>query len=281
MAIMVASKRFVDSLNAFSFGYARLGLRKQGKQVFSLLPHSFLLFLIFLIIALLLRSRKKKHNENEEVEVENFLIKRNEGILLTDEEEPGLLTGRKEDLARLLHIALDKQVITMGETPNHVFFLLSKEDTNVFSDEVLEALGDKHVWIFMEEDANAKRKKTSGRIGKTIFYDRMHMHACGIPTMVLGIIPRFLSMITKQSDTNFDHVYAGLPERCTLSYSFPADIHASLASLLKHQKSFSLHHGETVLLITNSNNFDRDAGAQAKYVDADTEPFFISFREAA
>lgn len=280
MEIMVASKPFAGSLTAFTFGYARLGLKKQKKQVFSLLPYALILFLIILIAVLVMQQLKKRKN-GEEVEVENFLIKRNEGILLTDKEEPGLLTGRKEDLARLLHIALDKQVLALGETPNHVFFLLSKEDSNVFSDEVLEVLSDKHVWIFIEESVNVKRKKDIGCIGKTIFFNQMHMQACGIPVMTLGIIPRFLSMISRHSDTNLDHVYAGLPERCTLSYSFPADVHISMASVLKHQKSFSMHHGEEVMQITNSRDFARDAGAQVKYVNVDTEPFFISFKEAA
>jgi len=279
MAIMVASKRFAESLNAFSFGYARLSLKKQGKQVFLLFPYALFLFLIILIAVFVMQQLKKRKN-GEEVELENFLTKRNEGILLTDDEQPGLLNGKKEDLARLIQIAIDKQIIERGETPNHIFFLLNKKDNNVFSNEVLEILGDKHVWIFMEQ-GNAKRKKNLERIGKTIFFEPEHMETCGNPSMVLGIIPRFLSLISRDSDMNLDHIHEALPECCTLSYSFPADVHASVASILKHKKFFSMNHGDDVLQITNVRDFARDAGDSVKYVDADTESFFISVKEAA
>lgn len=277
MAIMIVSKPFASSLNSFAFGYARLEFRKQRKQVFSLFPYAIILTLIILIAVLVLQQLKKRKNK-QEVELENFLTRRNEGILLTKEEWPGLLTGKKEDLAKLLQIALDKQIIERGETPNHVFFLLSKDDKDVFSREVLEILGDKHVWIFLEQVRN---KTNLGRIGKTIIFDPEHMETCGNPLVVLGIVPRFLSMISRQGETNLDHVYSMLPDRSTLSYSFPADVHASLASLLKHQKFFSMNHGEDILQITNVKDFAQGNGSPIKYVEADTEPFFITFKEEA
>lgn len=278
MAVMIASKLFVKSLASFSFGYARLEFRKQRKQIFYLFPYAIILTLIILIAVIVMQQLKKRKNK-QEVELENFLTRRNEGILLLieEEEQPGLLTGKKEDLAKLLQIALDKQIIERGETPNHIFFLLSKDDNDVFSREVLEILGDKHIWIFLEQLYN---RKNLGRIGKTIVFDPKHMETCGNPLVVLGIIPRFLSMISRQGETNLDHVYSMLPDRSTLSYSFPADVHASLASVLKHQKFFSTNHGEDILQITNVRDFSQGNGSPIKYVEADTEPFFLVFKEA-
>lgn len=276
MAIMIASKPFVKSLTSFAFGYARLEFRNQRKQIFSLFPYAIILILIILIAVLVIQQLKKRKNK-QEVELENFLTRRNEGILLKEEEWPGLLTGKKEDLAKLLQIALDKQIIERGETPNHIFFLLTNRDTCVFSDEVLEILGDKHVWIFLEQ---AHNRKNLGRIGKTIVFSPKHMETCGNPMVILGIVPRFLSMISRQGETNLDHVYSMLPDRSTLSYSFPADVHASLASVLKHQKFFSMNHGEDILQITNVRDFSQGNRSPINYVEADTEPFFLVFKEA-
>jgi len=228
---------------------------------------------------MLLWQLLKKRKNKDEVELESFLTKHNEGILISEEEAPGLLNGKKEDLAKLLGIAIDRQLLENKETVNHIFFLLKKDDLDIFSDEVLEVIGDKHVWLFIEGNGNAKPNKKIERIGKVILFDPEYMRTCGKPAMVLGIIPRFLSLISRDGDMNLDHVYEGLPDLCTLSYSFPTDVHASLASVLKHQKFFSMNHGEDVMQITNSKNFARDTGGFVKFVNAETEPFFISFKE--
>jgi hypothetical protein len=280
MAVMVASKQFEGNLKAFSFGYARLRPRNQGKQVFFPFPYTLTLFIMLVISVLLLRLLKRRE-ANEEVELENFLTRRNEGILLTSEDHPGLLIGRREDLARLIQVAVDKQVIERGETPNHIFFLLSREDTNVFSNDVLEVLGDKHVWIFVEEDPPAKVKTRLSRIGRVILFDQEHMKTCGCSNLTLGIIARFLSLISRDSSTNLDHIYHGIPELCTISFSFPIDVHNSLASVLKHQKYFSGNHYNEILQVTNCMNFINDLANPANFVKADTEPFFISFRSVS
>jgi hypothetical protein len=95
----------------------------------------------------------------------------------------------------------------------------------------------------------------------------------------LGIITRFLSLISRNGCTNIDHVYEGLSYICTISYSFPTDFHVSVASILKHQKHLCINHNESSLQITNCEDLVNDLEGTARYVEVDTEPFFISFME--
>jgi len=282
MEVMVASQEYFDSLCAFSFGYARLDVKKQGKKIFSMFPLPFFpLFFLSIIIAVLLWFLLNKKKIKEEIEIESYLTKRNEGILISEEDAPGLLNGKKEDLAKLLGIAIDKTVIEQGVTPNHVFFLLNKDDFDIFSDEVLETIADKQVWLFLEDSGQAKLMKKFERIGKVILFDSEYMQTCGYPKLILGIIPRFLSLISRDSNTTLDHIFHGIPDKCTISFSFPTDVHSSLASVLKHQKYFCANHNDSCLQITNRKDYVKDIMGPAKYVKSETESFFVSFREVA
>ena len=216
MEVMVASQEYFDSLCAFSFGYARLDVKKHGKKIFSMFPLPFFpLFFLPIIIAVLLWFLLDKDKE-----------KHNEGVLISEEDAPGLLNGKKEDLAKLLGIAIDKTVIEQGVTPNHIFFLLSKDDFDIFSDEVLETIADKQVWLFLEDSGQTKLMKKFERIGKVILFDPEYMQTCGYPKLILGIIPRFLSLVSRDGDTTLDHIFHGIPDKCTISFSFPTDGHS-------------------------------------------------------
>jgi len=214
--------------------------------------------------------------------VENFLTKRNEGILISDSDEkrPGLLTGNRDNLAKKIGIAIDKDVIERGMTANHIFFLLGKKDLDIFTNEVLEIIGNKHVWFFIERDIQSRYKNKLEKIGKTIVFNTKYLQTFGNSDLTLGLIARFLSLISREGNTNLDHVYEGLPDLCTLSYSFPLDIHNSYASMLKHQKHLCGNRGESCLQITNCEDFVEDFTHSVKLVKAETESFFISFMEA-
>jgi hypothetical protein len=94
------------------------------------------------------------------------------------------------------------------------------------------------------------------------------------------MIARFLSQISREGETNLDHVYHALPDFSTISYSFPIDNHKSFVSVLNHQKHLCSNRGDLLIQITNHKKFIEDLPHHAKYVDADTESFLISFMEA-
>lgn len=279
MAIMVASEEFKDCLYAFIFGYARFDVKNQKKRIYSLLPLLHPLFIIpvavILILYLLYRRRR------EEISIEQFLTRHNEGILISEEKAPGVLTGGKEDLTKLLDIATDRLVIENGITPDHVFFLLSRKDFDIFSGEFLKVLYTKHVWLFIENIQDKKVLNRLRKIGKVILFDPDFMKTCGSSMLILGIIPRVLSLISKGSDTNLDHIHAALPDLTTISYVFPADVHSSIASVLKHQKYLCMNHGEVSLQITNCRDYVEGAAGPLKYVKAEAESFFMTFRRCA
>jgi hypothetical protein len=155
---------------------------------------------------------------------------------------------------------------------------LTKHDLDVLSDHVLEVIADMNVWLFIESNGKSKQIKKLERIGKVILFDQEYMQTCGISPLVLGIIPRFLSLISDLGDTNIDHLYNSIPEISTVSFTFPANVHSSVASILKHQKYLCAGYGEDSLKITNCKDYVNDLLGLAKYVKADTEPFFINFR---
>jgi len=278
MSIMIVSKNHEQKLYAFVFGYARKGVR-EDKQIFSFIPLPLLPVLFIIAIILLIWFLLNKRREKDEIELKYYLTWSNEGIVISDEQKPGLLNGRKKDIAKLIGIAVDRHIVRHGEVPNHIFFILDKKDLDVFSDEVLEAIGDKQVWLFIEDKTPERLRQKLEKIGKLILFDPVYMKDSGNPDLDLGIVTRFLSLIPRESDTNLDHIYQGIPDRCTISYNYPVDIHHSLASVLKHQKFFSMNHGEDVMQITNTPGFAKDTAGPVKLVKADTEPFFIRFKE--
>lgn len=280
MAVMVASKKYNECLNAFVFGYARMDIKKQAKRVFSINPFIPIISIVIIAIALIWFLLKNIGNP-EKIDIESFMTCRNEGVLISEEDTPGMHTGNKEELSKLIGIAIDKQALEFGETPDHMFFLLSSNDYDIFTDEVLEAIGNKHVWIFAEDKINAKTKRRLKKIGNVILFNPDHMKKCGYSQLTLGIIARFLSLISKDSNTNLDHIFQGIPDICTISFSYPADIHDSLASILKHQKHLIPDHKEEVIQITNCYGFKENLVKPANYVNAYTEDFFIGFEEVA
>jgi len=281
MAIMISSQQFIDSLYVFIYGYARLDVKNQRKKIFSMIPLPFFPIMVLIIALVLLWFLLKKRNKKIKVDVENFLTKRNEGILFSfsDEKRPGLLNANNENLAKKIGIAIDKDVIEHGMTANHIFFLLGKKDLDIFTNEVLQIIGNKHVWFFTEHDIQSKYKNKLEKIGKTIVFNPKYLQTFGNSDLTLGLIARFLSLISREGDTNLDHVHDGLPGLCTLSYSFPLDIHNSYASVLKHQKHLCGNRGESHLQITNCEDFVEDFTHSVKLVKADTEHFFISFMD--
>jgi hypothetical protein len=282
MTVMVASEKYHRCLNAFTYGYARKDVRNQGKKIFSIVPFPFspvlIIILIIILILLFWLSKRKKSNK---IDLDFYLTKRNEGVLITTKTKqfPGVLSGSKKDIARLIGISIDKQIIEQSKTPDNIFFLLAKQDLDVLSDQVLEIIADMNVWLFIERNGNSKQMKKFERIGKTVLFDPEYMQTCGIPSVVLGIIPRFLSMISGNGDTNIDHLYNSIPEVSTISFSFPTDVHSSVASILKHQKCLYPGYWTDSLKITNCKEHVNDLTGTARYVEADTEPFFISFVE--
>ena len=116
------------------------------------------------------------------------------------------------------------------------------------------------------------------KIGKVILFDPDHMETCGYPTLILGIIPRFLSLISKESNTNLDHIYQSIPEISTFSYSFPIDLHTSSASLLKHQKFLLKTYNDDYYQVTNCEDIVEYLPSPAKFVESETESFYICFR---
>ena len=279
MVVVVASKKFKKILYAVVFGYFRFDVKKQKKKIFSLIPFLFIPISIVAFIALvLLWYFLFKCRKRNEIEIKNFITKLNEGILISDEDAPGLLSGGKNKLIRLIGIAEDKEVISKGEIFNNIFFILDQKDTDIFTEEMLNTIANKNVWIFIEGNRITKQNKKLQKIGKVILFDPEYMETYGIPSLVLGIITRFLSLISRNGSTNTDHVYEGLPDICTISYSFPTDIHASVASILKHQKHLCVNHNESNLQITNREDFVNDLQGTARYVNANTEPFLLSFR---
>ena len=279
MALMVASKKFKDCLYAFVFGYFRYDVKRQKKNIFSIIPFPFIpISIVVFIVLIFLWYISFKRKKKDEIEIKNFITKLNEGILISDEDSPGLLSGRKEELVKLIEIAGDKEVISRGEIFNNIFFILDQKDTDIFTDELMETIANKNVWIFIEGNIKTKQNKKLEKIGKVILFDLDHMETSGTPSLFLGIITRFLSLISRNGWTNTDHVYEGLPYICTISYSFPTDVHASVASILKHQKYLLINHKESSLQITNCEDFVNDLQGPARYVEAETEPFFLSFR---
>ena len=280
MEIMISSQQFIKSLYVFIYGFARLDVKNQRKKIFSLIPTPFFpifgLIIIVLVLWLLMKKRKKKTI----VEVDNFLSNLNEGVLISDDEieMPGLSTSNKENLAKKIGIAIDKDVVQHGVTANHVFFLLGKDDLNIFTKEVLEIIGNKHVWIFTENGIKSKYKTKFEKIGKTIFFNPKYLKTFGNNNLTLGLITRFLSLISRESETNLDHVFHAIPDFCTISYSFPLDVHKNYASVLKHEKHLCENRGESCIQITNRDDFVEDFTHSVKLVKADTEHFFISFR---
>jgi hypothetical protein len=275
---MVASKGYEKSINAFAYGYARLELKNQEKRIFSITPFpGLVIFSLLVIIIILLWRLMKKRTRNDVVKVENFLTRRNESIMISKELMPGTLNCLKKDLSKSIWITRDKHIVEYGESCTNIFFLLKKKDINVFSNEVLDATAGMNIWIFIEGNRASKQIKKLERIGKVILFDPEYIQNCGNSQLVLGIIPRFLSMISRNGYMNIDHVYDGLPDICTISYTFPTDIHNSLASVLKHQKHFCVNHLESCLHITNCKDHASNHMGPARYVKANTEPFFISF----
>jgi hypothetical protein len=269
----------MDSLYVFIYGFARLDVKNQRKKIYSMIPTPFFPILVLTIAVVLFWLLLKKRKKKLKVNVENFLTKRNEGILISDEEWPGLLTGNKENLAKKIGITIDKDVIEHGMTANHIFFLLGKKDLDIFTNEVLEIIGNKDVWLFTEHDIQSKYKNKLEKIGKTIVFNAKYLQTFGNSDLTLGLIARFLSLISREGDTNLDHVYYALPDFCSISYSFPLDIHKSYASVLKHQKHLCGNRGESCLQITNCEDFVEDFTHSVKLVKSETEHFFISFTE--
>ena len=278
---MVASQQFIDSLYVFIYGFARLDVKNQRKKIFSMIPIPFFPILGVIIAVVLLWFLLKKKQKKLTVDVENFLTRRNEGILISisDEEMPGLLNANKENLAKNIGIAIDKDLIEHGVTANHIFFLLGKDDLNIFTDEVLEIIGNKYVWIFTENGIQSEYKTKFEKIGKTIVFNPKYLQTFGNSDLTLGLIARFLSLISREGDTNLDHVFHAVPDFCSISYSFPLDVHKNYASVLKHQKHLCENRGEGCLQITNREDFVEDFTHSVKLVKADTEPFFFSFTE--
>lgn len=275
---MVASEKYKDCLNAFSYGYARFDVKMQGKKIFSILPFLFIpIFLILTILYILFRSRKKVE-KIEEPHLECYLTKRNEGVLITEKEVHDTLSSTKEEVPIYLNIALDRQVVEQGETPNHIFFLLDEDDFDVITSDVIELLKGKNIWILIENCCNKKTKNYLSKIGKVILFDHKYMESCGYPKLVLGIIPRFLSLISKEGNTNLDHIYQSIPEISTFSYSFPIDLHTSSASVLKHQKFLLKTYGDDYYQVTNSKDIARYLPSPAKFVESETESFYVCFR---
>jgi len=282
MVTVVASKKYKDSLYACICGYFRYDVKKHEKKIFSLIPVPFIpISIIVFIVLILLWYLLSKHRKKDEIEIRNFITRFNDGILISDEDEdaPGLMTGKKEELVKLIGIAEDKTVVSKGEVFNHIFFLLDNKDTDIFTDELLETIANKNVWIFIEGNKETKRDIKLDKIGKIILFDSEYMKTCGNPSMTLGLILRFLSMISREGCTNLDHVHEGLPDICTISYSYPTDLHMSLASVLKHQKHLCVNHNESSLQITNSEDIAKVLQGPARYVEADTEPFLFSIKE--
>jgi len=276
---MVASQQFIDSLYIFIYGFARLDVKNQRKKIFSMIPIPFVPILGVIIALVLLWFLLKKKQKKLTVDVENFLTKLNEGVLISGKEKPGLLAGNRENLAKKIGIAIDNDVIKRGVTANHIFFLLGKDDFDIFTNEVLEIIGNKHVWLFIEHDIQSKYKKKLEKIGKTIAFNPKYLQTFGNSKLTLGLIARFLSLISREGNTNLDHVFHAIPDSCSISYSFPLNIHNSYASVLKHQKYLCENRGESRLQITNCEDFVRDFTHSVKLVKADTEHFFINFME--
>ena len=276
MAVMIASGEFGECLYAFVFGYARFDLKSGGKRIYLLLPFLYppVLTVISLVALIIILLRRRKA---QRIEVEPLTAPCNEGILISEEKVPGVLAGGKDDLPRLLEVAIDRLVARRGVTPNHIFFLLNGNDLDIFSDDLLEVIGDKQVWLFVEAPGK-KEVESLRRIGKLILFDREFMERRGIPLPVLGIIPRFLSMISGEGGTTLEHIHASLPEITTVSYVFPADAHASIASMLKHQRHLCAGYGEVCLSVTNSRVCTGKSLSGIRYVRADTEVFLITFR---
>lgn len=281
MAVMIASEKYYQCLNAFTYGYARKDVRNQGKKIYSIIPFPFpILFITILILTIIFLFLLSKRKKSTKIDLDFFLTKRNEGVLITKKQLPGVLSGSKKNIAKQIVISVDKQVIEQGKTPDNIFFLLAKHDLDVLSDQVLEIIADMNVWLFVERNGDLKRIKKIERISKTILFDQKHMETCGIPPAILGIIPRFLSMISWNGDTNIDHLYHSIPDVSTLSFSFPTNVHSSVASIIKHQKCLLPSYEEDSIKITNCKEYVNDLIGTARYVKADTEPFFISFMEA-
>ena len=275
---MVASQGYENSLNAFAYGYARLVLKNQEKRIFSPIPGVLIFFLMFIIAMLLWKLGKKRYG-NDSVKIDNFLTRRNESIMISKEISPGSLNCTKKDLPKSIWIARDKHIVEFGESCSNIFFLLKKKDVNVFSYDVLDATAGMNIWIFVEGNRKSKQIKKLERIGKVILFSPEYIQNCGSSLLVLGIIPRFLSLISRNGYMNIDHVYEGIPDICTISYTFPTDVHKSLASILKHQKHFCVNHNESYLHITNCKDHASSHMGTARYVKANTEPFFISFNK--
>lgn len=282
MIIMVASSEFVNSLYAFAYGYARLDFKSQSKKVFSMIPMPLFPVLGLLVALVLLWTYLKNRRKKIAVDVDNFLTKLNEGVLISEDDEdekPGLLTSNRVNLAKKIGIAIDRDLIEHGMTSNHVFFLLNRNDLDIFTEEVLEIIGNKHVWIFTEHDIKPKWKKKFEKIGKVVVFNQKYLQAFGNGDLTLGLIARYLSLISRDGDTNLDHVYHAIPDISTISYDFLIDNHKSFASVLKHQKHLCGYAGDSCLQITNYKDFILDFTHSVKLVNAETEPFFISFRE--
>jgi len=281
MIIIVVSNHFERSLYACVYGYARLHFKDETRKIFSIVPLPFLPIVGLLAGLALLWLLLKKRSKKVEVGVENFLTKRNEGVLISDEEKPGLIASNKENLAKNIGIAIDRAVARQGVTPNHVMFLLGSEDMDVFTNEVMEIIGDKYVWLFVEQGIQRKYKSRLEKIGKTVIFNQKYLRAFGNEELTLGMIARYLSLVSRDGDTNLDHLYHAIPDFSTISYAFPIDDHSSLTSALKHQKHLCANRGEPILHITNHKEFMEDLPHPAKYdVKADTESFLISFMEA-
>jgi hypothetical protein len=282
MAIMIGSKKYLECLNIFIFGYSRFDVKKQGRKIFSMWPLLFIPILVIIILIYLLFRLPKNNGKTEELDLECFLTKRNEGVLISESEndEPGLLTCKKEELSKYISIALDKHVIEHGETPNHIFFILDKDDFDAITPEVLEVLRGKHIWIFIQNNCTSKTKNWLTRIGKVILFDPDYMETCGYSRLVLGIVPRFLSLISRNGDTNLNHIQQGIPDISTFSFSYPIDLHKTTASLIKHQKYLLKTYNDDCFQITNCENIVEYLPNPAKYVESETESFYVCFRGA-
>jgi hypothetical protein len=274
---MVASSSFSKSLHAFIYGYTRLDLKNQSKKIYSI-PYFPILGL--LIVLVMTWSFLKSRNKKIEVDLDNFLTRRNEGVVISDIETVGILHANREDLPKKIGIAIDRGVIEHGITANHVFFLLNNNDLDIFTNEVLEIIGNKHVWIFTEYNKQLKYKKKLEKIGKTVFFNPKYLQRFGNNGVTLGLIARFLSLISRDSETNLDHVFHTIPDFCTISYSFPLDVHDSFASVLKHQKHFCEDRDEICIQICNYEDFIPDFTSSVKLVKAGTESFLIGQRFA-
>ena len=280
MILIIGSRRFEKSIYVCVYGYSRLHFRDHTRKMFSIIPLPFLPIAGLLAALALLWLLLKRRNKKIDVGVENFLTLSNEGIILSGE-RPGLIASGKKDLAKNIGIAIDRAVAKQGVTPNHVMFMLDSEDMDVFTNEVMEIIGGKYVWLFVEQGIQRKYRNKLEKIGKTIIFNQKYLRAFGNEGLTLGMIARYLSLISRDGDTNLDHLYHALPDVSTISYAFPIDDHSSLTSALKHQKHLCANHGEPILQITNHKEFMEDLSHPAKYVKADTESFLISFMEVA